>query len=65
MIGLIETVSSLEYLTTNMTFDIKNVHVIFFFKLKNLIHELIFVKNNFYTASIKNDNGNEKKICAM
>ena len=28
-----------------------------FFELKNLIHELIYVKNTFYPASVKNDNG--------
>ena len=28
-----------------------------FFELKNLIHELICVKNNFYPASIKTKNG--------
>ena len=28
-----------------------------FSELKTLIHELIFVKNGFYPASINNDNG--------
>ena len=28
-----------------------------FSKLKTLIHEIIFVKNNIYPESIKNDNG--------
>ena len=40
-----------------MTFVIKNVHVIFFSKLNNLIHKIICVKNNFYSASIENENG--------
>ena len=35
-------------------------------KLKTFINDLIFVKNNFYPATIKNDNGaveTRKKLC--
>ena len=29
----------------------------YFSKLKTVIHELIFVKNDFYSKNIKDDNG--------
>ena len=40
-----------------MTINMNNGRAIFSPKLKTVIHELIFVKNNFYPATIKNDNG--------
>ena len=40
-----------------MTLHMKKWARHIFSELKNLIHELICVKNIFYPASIKNDNG--------
>ena len=40
-----------------MSLNIKYWRSIFPPKLKTLIYELIFVKNNVYPATIKNDNG--------
>ena len=40
-----------------MTLNMKSWHAGFFSELKTLIHELICVINNFYPASIKNNNG--------
>ena len=37
----------------------KNGHAIFFSELKTLIHKIICVKNNYYPATIKNDNGDD------
>ena len=41
----------------NMTLNMKNGRVKNVSKLKTLIQDLICVKNNVYTESIKNDNG--------
>ena len=40
-----------------MSLNIKYWRAIFILKLKTLTYELISVKDNFYLATIKNDNG--------